>query len=264
MRFSFILISFAIVMSGCAKVPLSGRNQMVFISDSQEKRMGDEAYADVLKKNPPLPAEDPRSKRVRVIGERLAEMAGRPDFKWEFNTLPDDKMINAFCLPGGKVAVYTGILPVAADDNQLATVMGHEIGHAIARHGAERVSQGVAAQLGGAILSAAVGSKSPAAQQTFSRAYNTGAIVGVILPFSRKHEEEADYIGVILMAKAGYDPSAAVKFWENMAKQSGGKSKEDPMSKFMSTHPSHGKRISNIQKWLPEAEKHYQSSPYRK
>jgi predicted Zn-dependent protease len=227
---------------------------MVLVSESEEKKMGEAAYQETLKKSPPLSSSDARTLRVRAIGRRLEAVAGRPDFGWEFEVIDEPKTVNAFCLPGGKVVVYTGLLPVAETDDQLATVMGHEIGHAIARHGAERMSQGLLTRIGGDILAITVGAKNPAAARAYGQAYNTGAAVGLMLPFSRKHESEADYIGLILMAKAGYDPKAAASFWENMSKQASGKHKDDALSRFMSTHPSHEKRIKNIQAWLPEAE----------
>ena len=250
-----LILPVLLVFSSCAAVPLSGRKQLVFVSGGEEQKMGADEYKKVLDKTPPLPQTDPRSKRVFGICERMAAKADRPDFQWEFNTIENDEVINAFCLPGGKVVVYTGILNVAKTDAELATVMGHEIGHAIARHGAERVSQGMLMQTGGAILAIATGRKDAASQKAVQQAYGTGAAMGILLPFSRKHEEEADYIGLILMVKAGYDPAAAVTFWQGMDRSSPGKN--DPLSKFLSTHPSHGKRIENIQKWLPEAGSHY-------
>ncbi|MBI4063567.1 MAG: M48 family metallopeptidase [Elusimicrobia bacterium] len=223
--------------------------------------LGDKEYKKVLEQSKILPESDPRTKLVRRVGQDLAAVAEKPDFKWEFNVIDDDKTINAFCLPGGKVAVYTGIMAVAKTNDQLATVMGHEIGHALARHGGERISQGLLTQLGGSVVMAAVGGKDPKAQKAVAQAYGTGAQVGVLLPFSRKHEEEADYIGLILMAKAGHEPKAAKEFWENMDKTSSEKKgKDDPLAKFLSTHPSHGKRIENIAKWLPEADGYYQKS----
>lgn len=245
-----------LTLYGCASVPLSGRKQLILVSDVEEKKMGATEYEKVLKQTSPLAADDNRSRRVKKVGEKLAAHANRPDFQWEFNTIADDEIINAFCLPGGKVVVYTGILKIAETDDELATVMGHEIGHAIGRHGAERISQGIVMRTGGAVLLAALGKKDATTQKAVSEAYGTGAAVGILLPFSRKHEQEADYIGLILMAKAGYKPQAAVSFWEGMDRAT--PDKNDPLSKFLSTHPAHGKRIADIKGWLPEAEKHYQ------
>jgi len=224
------------------------------VSESEERSMGEKEYKNILQKTPPLASTDPKTERARRIGEKLAAVSGKPDFNWEFNVIDDEKTINAFCLPGGKVVVYTGILKIIKDDDELATVMGHEIGHAIAHHGAERMSQGMLTQIGGAVLAAAVGGQSPMAQRAYKEAYGTGANLGILLPFSRKHESEADYIGLILMSKAGFNPEAAVNFWQTMEKASPGK--DDPLAKFMSTHPSHKDRVKNIKKWLPEARKY--------
>src|SRR4029453_3192976 len=168
---------------------------------------------------------------VRRIGERLASAAERPDYKWEYAVIDDPKQINAFALPGGKVAVYTGILPVAQDSDGLAVVMGHEIAHVIARHGAERISQGLATQLGAEVLGAAAGGGPQA--NVLLAAYGLGAQLGVLLPYSRTQESEADHIGLILMAKAGYDPRAAPEFWKRMAKAASGGGTPD----FLPPHP---------------------------
>ncbi|HEU4345103.1 MAG TPA: M48 family metallopeptidase, partial [Candidatus Binatia bacterium] len=186
------------------------------------------------------------------VGQRIAAAAQRPDYQWEFNVL-QGKDVNAFCLPGGKVAFWEGIMPVAQDDNGIAVIMGHEVAHALARHGAERMTQAVGAQAIGDILAAGVGMVNPGLREDFAKLYGVGATVGVILPWGRAQESEADRIGLILMAKAGYDPAAAVGFWERMSKvQQGGNSPE-----FLSTHPSDQTRIAQIKAWLPEAMSYY-------
>jgi predicted Zn-dependent protease len=173
-------------------------------------------------------------------------------YQWEFN-LVESKEVNAWCMPGGKVVVYTGILPVAKDENGLAVVMGHEIAHAVAKHGNERMSQGLLTELGGVALSVALRDKPQQTQRLFMNAFGVGAQVGVLLPFSRTHESEADHLGLIFMAMAGYDPHGAVTFWERMAQQGGSKPPE-----FLSTHPSDQTRINKIKAELPEALKYYQ------
>jgi predicted Zn-dependent protease len=193
---------------------------------------------------------------VRRVGERLAAAADKPDYKWEFNLIDDPKTVNAWCLPGGKVAVYSGILPVTQDENGLAVVLGHEISHALARHGAERMSQGLLAQLGGAALSVALANRPGETQQLAQQAYGAGAQVGVLLPFSRAQESEADHIGLILMAKAGYDPATAVGFWTRMSQQKGAGG-GGGLERYLSTHPPDVQRIKDIQRELPEAEKYY-------
>ena len=174
------------------------------------------------------------------------------NYRWEFNLIENDKMVNAFCMPGGKVGVYTGILPITQNETGLAVVMGHEIAHAIAKHGNERVSQGLLAQLGGVALSTALSKNPGTTNQIFMAAYGVGANVGVLLPYSRLHESEADRIGLILMAKAGYDPREAVPFWQRMNEKGGPRPPE-----FLSTHPAPESRIKQIQDLIPEAMKYY-------
>jgi predicted Zn-dependent protease len=176
------------------------------------------------------------------------------NYKWEFNLIQDDKTVNAFCMPGGKIVVYSGILPVTRDANGLATVMSHEVAHAIANHGGERMSQQLVVQAGGMGLGQLMKSKPAQAQKIMMQVYGAGTQVGVLLPYSRSHESEADHIGLILMARAGYDPKTAVTFWERMNNLGGAKPPE-----FLSTHPATSRRISDIQKELPEAEKYYKA-----
>jgi predicted Zn-dependent protease len=180
-------------------------------------------------------------------------------FDWRFEVV-ESKQINAFCLPGGKVVVYTGILPVCWDDAGLATVMGHEIGHALARHGAERISEQRMVQIGQVAAAASLKDVSPGQRVQLYALMGAGAQVGLLLPFSRKHESEADHIGLMLMARAGYDPSSAPEFWERMEKATGGSRR----SEFLSTHPNPGTRIADLRKWQPEAEKFYRESSNQK
>ena len=240
-------------LAGCQTVEYTGRSQVNLLSDSQEKQLGAEAYADILKKTPISKRADWQAQLQRV-GQRIAAAAARPDYQWEFKVL-QGKEVNAFCLPGGKVAFWEGIMPTAQDDNGVAVIMGHEVAHALARHGAERVSQSIGAEVVGQILAAGVGIANPALAEDVAQLYGITASVGVILPWGRAQESEADRIGLILMAKAGYNPSSAVGFWERMSRiQQGGKPPE-----FLSTHPSDETRINQIKQWLPEAEKYYQA-----
>jgi predicted Zn-dependent protease len=242
----------ALLAAGCQHVPYTNRSHLVLIPASEEASLGETSYKQALSEA--KVSNDPAANALlRRVGERLAAAADKPDYKWEFVLLDDPKTVNAWCLPGGKVAVYTGILPVTQDENGLAVVLGHEISHALARHGSERMSQGLLAQLGGVALSAALASRPAETQQLAQQAYGAGAQVGVLLPFSRAQESEADHIGLILMAKAGYDPATAVPFWQRMAAQSGGK---DSTPEFLRTHPADDKRIKQIQDELPEARKY--------
>jgi predicted Zn-dependent protease len=240
-------------LAGCQTVEYTGRSQLNVISDSQEKQLGAEAYADILKKTPISKRADWQAQLQRV-GQRIAAAAARPDYQWEFKVL-QGKEVNAFCLPGGKVAFWEGIMPIAQDDNGVAVIMGHEVAHALARHGAERVSQSISAEVLGQILAAGFGIANPQLADEVAQLYGITTHVGVILPWGRAQESEADHIGLILMAKAGYDPAAAVGFWERMSKvQQDGKPPQ-----FLSTHPSDETRINQIRQWLPEAQKFYQA-----
>lgn len=242
-----------VLLSACASVPYTGRKHMLLISLKEEMKMGREAYANFLK-GAKLSTDIVKVEMVRRVGRSLAEAANDPRFEWEFNLIENNK-VNAFCLPGGKVAIYTGLLPVTKDEAGLAVVIGHEIAHVIARHGAERMSQRMAAGIGGKLLGAILSSKAPAVQDAFGKVYGVGVGVVMILPFSRKHEFEADRIGLILMAKGGYDPNAALTFWKSMGALNS--EKNSPVAGYLSTHPLHDKRIEGIRDRIPEAMQHY-------
>ena len=248
---SVLLLCAALLGVGCQAVEYTGRSQMNLVSEGDEKKLGVDAYQDILKKTP-LSQNQAWQAQLKRVGARISAAAAKSDYQWEFNVL-QGKDVNAFCLPGGKVAFWEGIMPVTQDDDGIAVVMGHEVAHALARHGAERMSQGIGLQLLGEVLSAGVGMVSPGLSEAFAQAYGIGATVGAILPWGRSQESEADHIGLILMAKAGYDPSKAVGFWERMSKvQQGGGTPE-----FLSTHPSDESRIAQIKQWLPEAMSYY-------
>lgn len=239
-----------LLIVACQTVQQTGRTQFIIVSDSQELQLGADAYKETLDKNR-LSTRSDWQAQVRRVGQRIAAAAEKPEFKWEFNVI-QGKEINAFALPGGKVAFWEGIMPVAQDDNGVAVIMGHEVAHALARHGAERLSQSMGAEILGQIISVGIGRVSPGIHDEVLQAYGLGATVGVLLPWGRTQESEADQIGLTLMAKAGYDPAAAVGFWERMSKLSGDKPPE-----FLSTHPSDVTRIDQIKAWLPEARKYY-------
>jgi predicted Zn-dependent protease len=249
----FSLLIICIV--ACQTVPLTGRSQLILISEQDELTLGLQSYQKVLKESK-LSQDSKITEMVRRVGMKLAQVADRPDYQWEFNVIEDDKTVNAFCLPGGKVAVYTGILPITRDETGLAVVLSHEIGHAIARHGAERISTQELVQIGEIGLVVALGAKDPETINAIDSAYGIGTGVGVILPFSRSQESEADHIGLILMAKAGYNPQVAVEFWQRM--MTAQKDKNAP-PEFLSTHPSDERRIRQIQQWLPEVSNNRQS-----
>ena len=247
------LLVVASIVAGCARTPYTNRSQLILVSANEEAKLGAQAYKEVLSKGKVV-REASLTRPVLDVGQRLARAANRPEFKWEFSVLEDAKQANAFALPGGKVAVYTGILPVARTTNGLAVVLGHEIAHVLARHGAERMSQGLVTQAGGSLLGAVFGGGATA--QAVMAAYGLGAQLGVLLPYSRTQESEADHIGLLLMARAGYDPREALAFWQRMEKASSGGGPPE----FMSTHPSHGTREQQIQAWLPEALRYYDAS----
>jgi len=229
------------------EVPLTGRSQLVDISRDQEKALGLQSYQQILSDSQVVRSGQTVD-LVREIGHRLAKVVDNdPGFEWEFNVI-DSEQANAFALPGGKVAVYTGILPVVENVDGLSAVMGHEIAHAVARHGAERMAHQKLVQYGSMAASMALGSMDVGTQRMVMGAMGIGAQYGVLLPFSRKHESEADYMGLIYLARACFDPREAPKIWERMAELSKGQPQE-----FASTHPSHETRINKLNAWMPEA-----------
>lgn len=243
-------------VAGCSTVPYTNRSQFIMMSEAEDLQLGAAAYQQVLKKEKIV--TDPRlTEPVQRVGRRIAAVADKPEYQWEFTVIDDPKQANAFCLPGGKVAVYTGIFPIAADEAGLATVIGHEVAHALARHGAERMSTGMALQAAGVAVAIAAGGQSAATQQAIMSAYGLGAQVGVALPFSRSQESEADRIGLILMAKAGYDPQAALGLWQRMEQKSGGKGPPE----WLSTHPHEDTRQGDIQGWIAEARQYFRPPP---
>ena len=259
------VISFGIlllVILSCQTVPITGRQQLSLIPSDTILSMSDGQYKDFLSKHKIITGTE-QSIMVKGAGQRIQRavekyfsdhnMSDRlRDYKWEFN-LVDDKQVNAWCMPGGKVVVYTGIMPVAKDETGLAVVMGHEIAHAVANHGDERMSQELVTQMGGAALSVALSQKPKETQDLFMMTYGIGAQVGALLPFSRLHESEADRLGLVFMAMAGYDPHAALDFWKRMAAEKQGGSPPE----ILSTHPADTTRIKNLEQLIPEAMKYY-------
>jgi predicted Zn-dependent protease len=253
------------VIRGCDRGPFN-RSRVVGMSPAEENQLGAQAFQQVLQESrsdivPPGPA----LKAVQRIAQRIAAASAREDvadalgirpreFEWEFRLVRSNQ-VNAFCLPGGKVVVYTGILPVAENEAGLATVLGHEIGHALARHSAERMAQEKLVRLGQSAVASSLGDLSPAQQRQVMAVLGAGSNVGILLPFSRKHESEADHIGLILMAAAGYDPAEAPRFWERMSHVGGSRQPE-----FMSTHPGPEHRLHDLQGWLNEALPFYRNS----
>ena len=250
-----LIISGAAVIA-CYKAPVTGRSQFIILSQSEENQMGVAAFQDVLKAEQ-VSTNAQYNEAVTRVGTRIVRVADTPQYNWDFKVLKDDEQINAFALPGGKVGVYTGILPVAVNDAGLATVMAHEVAHVAARHGGERISTDVLAQIGAVGVSTALGGSDPWVSNAVMQAYGIGVTVGGILPFSRTQEAEADHIGLIYMAEAGYDPREAIAFWERM--DAAVKGKPQP-PEFLSTHPGYGTRISNLKKWLPQALPYYEKS----
>ncbi len=243
-----------LLFAACMTAPYTGRSQLILVSEAEEAAIGLDAYKQVLTEQP-RSTDSARAAVVEKVGRRIATVANRADFKWEFALLKS-KDVNAFCLPGGKVAFYEGIMPICKDENGVAVVMGHEIGHAIARHGGERVTQAALAEAGIAAASEWLSNKAPENRGEVAAAIGLGVQLGVLLPFSREHETEADHIGLILMAKAGFDPREAPKFWERMQAASGAKAHPE----FLSTHPADGTRIAQLNSWMPEAMMYYEAA----
>lgn len=249
------LFAVGIVMIGCHSVPISERRQLLLITEDEEQKMGLTAYSEVLSKEP-VTSNETAAELVRRVGNRIAAVANRPDFDWEFNVIEAETQ-NAFCLPGGKVAVYTGILPVCETEAGLAVVMSHEIAHALARHGGERMSHQMVQNKAKDTLGYLMRDSKDTTQKIVMTAYGAGAQYGVIMPYSRKHELEADKIGILLMAGAGYDPVEAPRFWERFA---GLKDSKGPLE-LLSTHPSDARRSEALRGMLPEALELYRAAP---
>jgi predicted Zn-dependent protease len=246
----------------CAEVPITHRQSLQLLPESELVSLSLQEYDKVLK-NSKLSKNQQQVKMVRQVGMKIAKAAeaflaesGRrsqiKNLKWEFNLIEDDKVANAWVMPGGKAAVYTGILPYTTNENGLAVVLGHEVAHAIAGHGNERMSQAMLTQMGGVALSVALSQNSAQTRNLFMQAYGAGATIGLLLPYSRLHESEADRIGLTLMARAGYDPRGAIPFWQRMNKKG-----ERRPPEFLSTHPAPASRIANINKFIPEAMRYY-------
>jgi predicted Zn-dependent protease len=241
-----------LVVVACQTVPITGRSQIMLLPEGEELQMGLSAYREVLSKSK-VSSDPALNDQVRRVGNRIARATGRTDYQWEFKVI-EDKQVNAFCLPGGKVAVYTGILPVTRDDAGLGAVLGHEVAHAVARHGGERVSQQVLVTTGLAATQAALAGRDPAMTKSVAALLGAGASVGLLLPWGRSQESEADHLGLVYMAKAGYHPSAARDLWVRMAKLGRGQPRPP---EFLSTHPAPETRIRQIEAWIPEALQYY-------
>ena len=248
-RWSSLLCLAALVAGGCETVPITGRSQLQLVSGDHEVQMGAEAYKEILAKAK-ISTDPAANALVTRVGTRIAAATGRSDLPWEFKVIDDPQTVNAFALPGGKVAVYTGILPITRDEAGLAVVLGHEVSHVMARHSAERISEQLGAELVAKGIGAAIGLDPQITQAGAGLLVNT-----LFLPWGRKQESEADHLGLIYMAKAGYDPHAARDLWIRMAEASKGRARPP---EFLSTHPSEETRVRQIEGWLPEAMRSYQ------
>lgn len=256
-----LLLLLLITTVACSVVPFSNRKRINIVPDDMMLNMSFTNYSEFLTQNPPLPESDVNTKMVKEVGNKLATAVSSfmnskgmgaeiKDFKWDFN-LVNNKEVNAWCMPGGKVVVYTGLIPISINAEGLAVVMGHEIAHAIAKHGSERMSQQLLIQLGGISLTAALDKKPEATKNIFLTAFGVASTLGS-LAYSREHESEADKLGLFFMAMAGYDPNKAIAFWERMS-QNGGATQPE----ILSTHPSDANRIADMKKNLPEAMQYY-------
>lgn len=260
--FSFFIL--AALLVACSKNALTGKNQLTLLPETELQTMATQEYQQFLSSNKVVAVSGNKdAEMVRRVGQRITKavvdyygqkglaekLAG---FKWEYN-LVNDAAVNAWCMPGGKIVVYTGILPVTQNEAALAAVMGHEVSHALLQHGNQRMSQGLIQQLGGVALTVAVANKPAETQNLFLGAYGAGTQVGILLPFSRKHELEADRYGLIWTAMAGYNPQEAIGLWERMEKISNGQKPPE----FLSTHPAEGRRIDQLNKYMPEAMTYY-------
>jgi predicted Zn-dependent protease len=258
------LVVLSITVFACSKVPISGRRQLHLLPESLMMNMSFSNYSDVLKKTPPVVASDADAQMVNRVGQKIAASVAKyvkqkkitsrtKGFKWEFHLI-NENTVNAWCMPGGKVVVYTGLLSITKNENALAVVMGHEIAHAIARHGNERMSEGLLAQMGGIGLQVALMNKPQETQNIFMQSYGLGSQLG-LLKYSRTHESEADKLGLVFCAMAGYNPNEAIDFWKRMAAIGGAKPPQ-----ILSTHPSDETRIKDLKAFMPQALKYYKPS----
>lgn len=247
----FPLLALVLFLQACAVAPYTGRSQIMLVSPQEEVALGNQAAQEVMQKERVLQSGR-QVNMVRDIGRRIIQVSGNTGYQWEFYVVDDPNTVNAFALPGGKVFVYTGLLNAAQNVDQVAAVVAHEIGHVLARHGGERLSTILLTQVGQQAALVALGEMSPTATQAFNVAFGLGAQYGVVLPFSRQQEYEADYIGLITMAKAGYDPREAVAFWQMMMQRN----RNQPME-YLSTHPSNENRIAALQSYMQEAMSYY-------
>ena len=256
-----LLTVVATILSSCSKVPVSGRNQLNLVSDSEVLQASLASYKEYMGKATKS-TETVKSAQVTRVGQKIAAATeaylnanGMSDqvrnFAWEFNLVKDNEL-NAFCMPGGKIVVYEGIMNIIGSDDELAVVLGHEVAHAVAKHSNERLSQQKALEYGGAILGVLTQNASATTQSLANTVFGLGANYGVMLPFSRKHETEADNIGLVLMTIAGYNPDCALTFWQKMSAGS-----TNSKAEFLSTHPSDATRIANLQKQLPQVRQKY-------
>jgi len=260
------LTGLLVVLAGCSEIGITGRKQFNLIPDSIINSMSLQQYGQFISENK-VSADAQKTAMVKRVGSKIVQaveeysqknLSANPfaGYQWEFN-LVEDPNVNAFAMPGGKVVVYTGLLPVAKSEAGLAVVVGHEIAHVFARHGSERMTQGLLVQMGGIAISEALKTQPDATKNLFMTSYGMGTQIGVLLPYSRLHESEADRLGLVFMAMAGYDPHEAVTFWQRMAEQSKGKSRPP---EILSTHPADETRIRNLENLIPEAMGYYKAA----
>ena len=250
-----------LLITSCGSVPLTGRRQVLLVSDSEVLSASLTQYNEYIR-TAPKSTDRAKTAMVERTGKKIAAATEAylkqnglereiSNFHWEFSLIKSEE-VNAFCMPGGKIVVYEGLLPLVSSEDELAVVIGHEVAHAVAKHSNERMSQELISQYGASILNATLSTKSAAVQTIGGTVFGLGAQLGVMLPYSRQHEYEADYMGLVFMTMAGYNPNSAITFWQKMSAASGGGSSSD----FMSTHPSDSKRIAEIQRRLPEMERY--------
>ena len=262
MKYIIFFLLGALFLTGCVLNMVTGRNQLSLVPESELQLMGTSQYSAFLAEHKVLSPATKEAAMVDRVGARISNAITKyynsqgqqsviEGYNWEFNTI-DSKEVNAWCMPGGKVVVYKGLLPVTQNETALAIVIGHEIAHAIAKHGSERMSQGIMQQLGGVALQVALSQKPQETQNLFMQAYGVGSAVGAILPWSRQQETEADQYGLIFAAMAGYNPEEAIPFWQRMSNAGGAKPPE-----FLSTHPSDETRMRKLKQFMPEALKYY-------